>query len=91
MELKKIKCPHCSEETPVAESGQGFCINCGAKLSVSAADSADALEKIERIYRSYIEWVAEYFRSTSSFARSISSIAFSRVIPVFLARYSEVK
>lgn len=73
MELKKIKCPHCFEETPVAESGQGFCLYCGAKLSVSSPDSSDTFEKIERIYRGYIEWVVEYFKSTNSFARSVAS------------------
>jgi len=73
MELKKIKCPHCSEETPVAESGQGFCLYCGAKLSVCSSESSDSIEKIERIYRGYIEWVVEYFKSTNSFARSMAS------------------
>lgn len=72
MELRKIKCPSCSEETPIASSGEGFCLYCGAKISFPDR-AVDAGDEIKSIYTKYIEWVIEYFEGTSAFTRSITS------------------
>lgn len=72
MELEKIKCPSCGAETPIAENGGGFCLYCGAKISLPGC-AVDAGDKIRQIYREYIEWVIKYFENTSSFTRSITS------------------
>ena len=73
MELRQIKCPSCGQTTPIAESGEGFCLYCGAKLNAGSPKAAESIEEIRRIYRGYIEWVIKYFESTTAFSRTVAS------------------
>ena len=73
MELTKIKCPSCGENTPVAESGEGFCLYCGAKLHAERSANPLAIEEVRRLYTEYIEWVVKFFESSTPISRAIAS------------------